>query len=92
MAGPRPQAGPPLTGLYGRTVALADGKSAIADDAYIRRSIVDPKSEVRAGYPPLMPSYDGKIEPEQIMNSRPNCVPSPMPRGHWQDQASRPRT
>ncbi|GAA4468021.1 cytochrome c oxidase subunit II [Novipirellula rosea] len=60
-------AGPPLTGLYGRTVMLSDGESVIADEAYIRRSLLDPQADVHAGFKPLMPSYDGKLQPEQIM-------------------------
>ncbi len=59
--------GPPLTGLFGHRVALRDGRTITADAAYIRRSLVDPKSEVRAGYQSLMPTYEGKIEPEQMM-------------------------
>lgn len=59
--------GPPLTGLYGHGVVLNDGRSITADAEYIRRAIVDPQSDVRAGYETIMPSYDGKIEPEQIM-------------------------
>lgn len=61
------QAGPPLTGLYGHRVPLSGGRFIVADDAYIRRAILDPKSELRAGFKPLMPSYDGKIDPEQVM-------------------------
>lgn len=59
--------GPPLTGLYGHGVLLQDGRSVTADAEYIRRSMIDPQSEMRAGYQAVMPSYDGKIEPEQIM-------------------------
>ncbi|MEO8494581.1 MAG: cytochrome c oxidase subunit II [Planctomycetota bacterium] len=62
-----PQVGPPLTGLYGRSVALGDGRFVVADDAYIRRAILDPKAERRAGWSAVMPSYEGQLAAEQIM-------------------------
>jgi cytochrome c oxidase subunit 2 len=33
----------------------------IADDKYIRDSILLPRSQIAAGYEPLMPSFEGKI-------------------------------
>ncbi len=39
----------------------------VADDAYIRRAMLDPQAERRAGYSAVMPSYEGQLEPEQIM-------------------------
>lgn len=59
-------AGPPLEGLLGRKVRLADGRTVVADAEYVRRSITDPQTEVVAGYKPVMPTYAGRIEPEQI--------------------------
>jgi cytochrome c oxidase subunit 2 len=61
------QLGPPLTGLYGRRVALADGAFALADDAYIRRAILNPAAQVHVGFTVAMPSYEGKLEPEHVM-------------------------
>lgn len=61
------QIGPPLTGLYGSRVALSSGQYVLADDAYIRRSLLDPQAQTRAGFAGVMPSYDGQLEPEQIM-------------------------
>jgi len=45
-------AGPSLQGAAGRTVELADGRHAVADDAYLVRAIVDPDADVVAGYRP----------------------------------------
>ncbi|MGH7295299.1 MAG: YHS domain-containing protein, partial [Polyangiaceae bacterium] len=48
---------PPLDDLSGATVALDDGTTVTADDAYLRRSILDPAGQLVAGYPASMPSY-----------------------------------
>ncbi len=61
------QTGPSLAGLVGSNVPLEDGTTAVADAAYIRRSIVDPQAQRRVGFKALMPSYEDKIGPEQIM-------------------------
>ncbi|QDU98098.1 cytochrome c oxidase subunit II [Lignipirellula cremea] len=57
---------PPLEGLYGRTVKLTDGRTVIADDDYLRRSIVDPAAEVVAGFQPIMPTFKGQLGEESI--------------------------
>jgi cytochrome c oxidase subunit 2 len=58
---------PPLAGLYGKSVPLADGTVTIADERYIRDSIVRPRSEVAAGYAPVMPSFAGKIGEDDLV-------------------------
>jgi cytochrome c oxidase subunit 2 len=58
---------PPLEGLYGRPVPLEDGRVVTADDRYIRDSILLPKSEIAAGYPPIMPSFAGQIGEEDLL-------------------------
>ncbi len=60
--------GPSLVGLYGSKVKLADGTTVVADDAYIRESILSPKAKVVAGYEPLMPSFQGLITEEQVLS------------------------
>ena len=57
---------PDLTGLLGRVVHLADGRTLIADETYVRDSILLPKRAVVAGYEPLMPSFAGQIDEEEI--------------------------
>ena len=52
---------PNLAGLFGRPVPLADGTTVIADERYVRDSILLPKKEVAAGYAPIMPSFAGQI-------------------------------
>ena len=58
---------PPLEGLYGRPVPLADGQVVTADDRYIRDSILMPKAQIAAGYPPIMPSFAGQIGEEDLV-------------------------
>ena len=58
---------PSLVGLYGRIVHLMDGTSVVADRQYIMDSILLPKKQVVAGYPPIMPSFAGQISEEDLM-------------------------
>ena len=58
---------PPLEGVYGKPVPLADGTTVIADDKYIRDSILMPRSQVVASYEPLMPSFEGKVSEDQLL-------------------------
>ncbi len=58
---------PPLTRLFGRKVALQDGQIVLADERYIRDSILLPASQIVAGYENLMPSYQGRVSEEEIM-------------------------
>ena len=60
--------GPSLNGVYGSTVKLTDGATVVADDAYIRESILYPKAKIVAGYQPLMPTFQGLVTEEQILN------------------------
>lgn len=74
---------PPLEGLYGRTVALADGTHLVADDQYLRESILRPKARVVAGQAALMPSYAGQLAEEDLQNLvaylRSLAAPNPSP-------------
>ena len=60
-------AGPSLVGLWGREVELEDGQTVTADIDYIRRSILDPHSQIVAGFPPIMPTYDGQVNEEELL-------------------------
>ena len=59
--------GPPLYGLYGRSVALESGAVVTADDEYLRRSIVEPMGAIVKGYRPMMPTYAGRLSEEDIL-------------------------
>jgi cytochrome c oxidase subunit 2 len=58
---------PVLEELYGKVVALQDGRSVIADEAYIRESILHPGAKIVAGYASIMPTFKGQVSEEEII-------------------------
>lgn len=58
--------GPPLNGIYGRDVKLADGKTIKSDENYIRESILAPAAKVVEGYAPVMPPFQGMVNDRQL--------------------------
>jgi len=59
--------GPVLTGVFGRRVKLQSGDAVVADEAYVRESIVNPAVKVVAGYQPVMPTFQGLVTEEQLI-------------------------
>jgi cytochrome c oxidase subunit II len=60
--------GPNLRGLYNKPVYLRDGRIVIADDAYIRESILDPNAKIVASFEPdIMPVFKDQISEEGII-------------------------
>lgn len=58
---------PRLDGLYGKQVPLSDGSFVVADDKYLRDSILLPRSQIVAGYAPVMPSFEGRIDEAKLL-------------------------
>lgn len=59
---------PNLRGLYNKPVLLNDGRTVIADDAYIRESILDPNTKIAAGFEPnVMPVFKGQVSEEDVI-------------------------
>jgi cytochrome c oxidase subunit 2 len=58
---------PSLVGVFGSTVKLAGGGSVTADEAYVRESILRPSAKVVAGYQPLMPTFQGQVTEESVL-------------------------
>lgn len=58
--------GPSLAGLYGETISLESGESVTVDEQYIRTSILDPRAQTHAGYQPIMPPYEGRINEAEL--------------------------
>ena len=59
---------PIMRGVYGSNVKLADGRTVVADDAYIRESILNPNAKIVAGYKPdVMPNFQGQLSEEGIL-------------------------
>lgn len=48
--------GPSFKGIYGKSGKLADGSDYLADDAYLKESILKPNDKVVEGYAPAMPA------------------------------------
>src|SRR5262249_35860243 len=65
-AGMVPRA-PRLEGLFGRQVKLADGRTLVADENYVRESILNPNAKVVAGWTPIMPTFQGQVTEEQLV-------------------------
>ena len=55
---------PLLDGIYGKPVPLQSGQVVLADESYLRDSILLPQKDVAAGYAPVMPSFQGRISEE----------------------------
>jgi len=53
--------------LFGHTVHLQGGATAVADEAYIRESIVNPQAKVVDGFLPIMPTFQGMVNEEQLL-------------------------
>ena len=65
-AGGPQQRGAKLEGVFGSTVKLTGGGTVVADDNYIRNSILNPASQVVEGYQPIMPTFKGQVTEEQL--------------------------
>lgn len=57
--------GPTWQGLYGREEHLTDGSKVTVDDAYIRRSILEPGAQIVDGYGNTMPPGFAKVLSDQ---------------------------
>jgi cytochrome c oxidase subunit 2 len=58
--------GPTWKGLFGKNRIFADGTSILADENYIKESILYPGEKIVEGYGPVMPSYKGLLEDSDI--------------------------
>jgi cytochrome c oxidase subunit 2 len=65
----RPEArGPNLANVYGSKLALSNGGTVIADDAYLRESILNPSQHITQGFAPIMPTYQGQISEDGVIS------------------------
>jgi cytochrome c oxidase subunit II len=55
---------PALHGIWGTDVELADGRTVMVDEGYVRRSIIEPGEEIVAGYEAIMPVFP--LEPGEV--------------------------
>jgi cytochrome c oxidase subunit 2 len=59
--------GPVLEGLFGKTVTLQSGETRTVDEAYVRESILQPAAKVAQGFQPIMPTFQGLVSEEQLL-------------------------
>lgn len=62
--GGRDGVGPSWNGLAGSEVELDDGSVVVADEEYLRRSIVEPNAQIVAGYRGIMP--ERSLDPAEV--------------------------
>src|SRR6201991_2942283 len=60
--------GPNLAGVYGSKLTLTDGSQVLVNDAYLRDAILNPSQHITAGYAPIMPTYQGQISEEGLID------------------------
>lgn len=58
--------GPGFAGLYNSERQFTDGSSLVADENYLRESILVPNAKVVNGYPAAMPSFQGQLSEDEL--------------------------
>ena len=59
--------GPSLVNKFGTREQLANGSVVNIDESYVRESILTPQMKVVAGYQPVMPTFQGLVNEENVM-------------------------
>lgn len=57
---------PSFQGLFGSERPLESGETVIADENYIRESILNPQAKIHEGFQPVMPAFAGTLDDDQI--------------------------
>jgi cytochrome c oxidase subunit 2 len=60
--------GPNLAGVYGSKLSLTDGSQVLVNDAYLRDAILNPSQHITAGFAPIMPTYQGQISEDGLID------------------------
>jgi len=56
-----------LEGLFGKTIEIEGGQKITVDDDYLRESILSPQAKIVAGYQPIMPTFQGLVTEDQLL-------------------------
>jgi cytochrome c oxidase subunit II len=59
--------GPSLVGQYGKAEKLRDGSTRMVDEGLVRQAMVNPNSVLLPNYPPIMPTFQGQVDEEQVL-------------------------
>lgn len=60
--------GPSLNGVFGKPQKLKDGRTLTVDETFIRQAITNPNSMPLENYAPVMPTFQGQLNEEQILD------------------------
>jgi len=60
--------GPNLAGVYGTKLTLTDGSQVLVNEAFLRDAILNPSQHVTAGFAPIMPTYQGQISEDGLID------------------------
>ncbi|HUU82639.1 MAG TPA: cytochrome c oxidase subunit II [Phycisphaerae bacterium] len=58
--------GPTFKGVFGKSHQMTGGSMVVADENYIRESMLNPNANVVAGYQAVMPTYQGRLKDREI--------------------------
>ena len=59
--------GPSFKGVYGHTVTMTGGKAVLADENYLRQSILQPQAQIVEGFQGIMPTFQGLLREREIL-------------------------
>ena len=59
--------GPALQGVFNSQTQLNNGQVVKADENYLRESIINPQAKIVSGFGPIMPSFQGQVTEEQLL-------------------------
>ena len=59
---------PSLLGLFGKKRSFGDGETLVADESYIRESILRPYNHLTQGYGRTMPAYEGQVSEQEVLD------------------------
>jgi cytochrome c oxidase subunit 2 len=54
--------------VYGSKLQLTNGSQVLVNDAYLRDAILSPSQHITAGYAPIMPTYQGQISEDGLID------------------------
>jgi len=60
--------GPSLANVYGSKIRMANGSEVQVNEAFLRYAILNPSQHAMAGYAPIMPTYQGQISEEGLID------------------------
>jgi cytochrome c oxidase subunit 2 len=59
--------GPVLIGLYGTNVTLTNDTTVVANEDYIRESILNPQAKIVKGFTGIMPTFQGQMSEDDLL-------------------------